>query len=148
MEVWNAVSPYLPDGTTMSSGYRSTDEQRTQLHERYTDYQDAIIQNLNDEGKNGVKLWNEYEDLQKETLDIAKQSEVDNFMHDQVKAAGGQVALPGFSQHEHGLAIDTQTSPHDERVRALLWYSIEKADEKKVVKIINEPNKCVHFEFI
>lgn len=131
----------------MSSGYRSTEEQRAQLLERYRDYKEDIIQNLNDEGKNGVKLWNQYEALQQTTLDNVTESEADTFMHDQVKAAGGQVALPGTSQHEHGLAIDTQTSPHDMRVRALLWYAIEYASENRVVKIINEPNQCVHFEF-
>jgi len=144
MSVWKEVSPYLPEGTTMASGLRTKQEQREQLYNKYKTFQSEIEKNF---GKN------EYQkniNMSKySTLSDDDKNNLDKTMYKQICQAKSsrEVALPGTSKHEKGNAIDTQTSSIEQRVRCLLWYSIEFSEKNHVLNITAESNQCVHFEF-
>ena len=135
---WETISPYLPDGSTMTSGYRTADDQREilQLWFNHT-YKEEIIE------KYSQKEWDKYKAMQ--GVDDAK---ADRAMVDMVIEATGQlIALPGNSPHQHGKAIDIGGPADAEQVKALLWCHAEFAEMKIVTKILPERNKCIHFEF-
>jgi LysM domain./D-alanyl-D-alanine carboxypeptidase. len=141
MKVWKEISPYLPAGSCMESGYRSTESQRIQLYKKYNAFQDKIST------KFGIDTWQKYYDLQqtKMTAEELKQSDIE--MHRQICEAvsPNEVALPGKSKHELGQAADSQLADVNERIRALLWYSIEF--NGTIRNITREKNDCGHFEF-
>jgi hypothetical protein len=93
-----------------------------------------------------------YNDCKSKIIDRKDQTDseldkVDLRIHSAVKKISGEIALPGKSPHQSGKAIDTQISDVNKRLKALLWYWINFPDKKYVVRIFNEKNKCVHFEF-
>ena len=141
MKVWNEVSPYLPVGSRMESGYRSTESQRKQLYTKYNSFKSEISDKFGDD------TWQKYHDLQltKMTPEEIKQSDIE--MHRQICEAKSsrEVALPGKSKHEFGQAADSQLADVTERIRALLWYSIEF--NGTIRNITREDNNCGHFEF-
>jgi hypothetical protein len=145
MDVWNEVSPYLPEGTTMASGYRTKNEQREQLYGKYFSFKKKISD------KFGEKEWKKYCDLYKDTtVSESERNKNDLSMHSQICEAvsAREVALPGTSKHEKGNAIDTQSSVLEERCKSLLWYSIEFEELNHAKNITAESNNCVHFEFL
>lgn len=144
MDVWNEISPYLPAGTTMASGFRTKNEQREQLYDKYSTFQDKISLQFPDED-----CQKNLKDSADKTLTEENRNKLDIKMHNQIcKAVSSrEVALPGTSKHESGKAIDTQTSPGEDRARTLLWYSIEFASIRTILNITKEDNSCVHFEF-
>jgi hypothetical protein len=141
MKAWNEVSPYLPDGARMESGYRSTESQRQQLQTKYKSFQ----QDISD--KFGKDVWLKYTKLQQATMTENEIKDADIEMHRQICEAvsSNEVALPGKSKHEFGKAADSQLADVTARIRALLWYSIEF--NGTIRNITRENNNCGHFEF-
>jgi hypothetical protein len=150
-DVWKEVSPYLPDGTIMYSGYRSKEDQRDELYGRFNEGDEKkYIELIKPEGKMTSK--EVYNDCIAKIKDRENQTDseldkVDLRIHYAVKKISGEIALPGKSPHQSGKAIDTQISDTNRRLKALLWYWINFPDKKHVVRIFNEKNKCIHFEF-
>lgn len=144
MDAWNKVSPYLPETTRMESGLRTKAEQRSQLYEKYGGFSKNIgdMFGISEFASNRKKS-------RDTTINDSERNTLDKTMHSQICAAvsSREVALPGTSKHESGKAIDTQISSAEDRVRALLWYSVEFPSEILVHNITKESNSCVHFEF-
>jgi hypothetical protein len=144
MKVWEEVSPYLPEGTLMQSGYRTKDEQRVQLYDKYKGFKSKIVEKFDDN-----TYTENYNSSQDETLKEDERNKLDKQMHTQICQAVSprEVALPGTSKHEKGNAIDTQRATVENRIRSLLWYSVEFEDKNQVLNITFEDNGCGHFEF-
>jgi hypothetical protein len=140
-KVWDDVSPYLPVGSRMESGYRSTEAQRKQLYAKYYTFKNKIIEKFD------ADTWEKYYTMQisKMTDEELKQSDIE--MHRQICEAKSphEVALPGKSKHEFGKAADSQLADVSARIRALLWFSIEF--NGTIRNITREENDCGHFEF-
>ncbi len=141
IKAWNEVSPYLPDGTRMESGYRSTESQRQQLHDKYIAFKNKIIEKFNED------TWLKYSKIKTATMTTEEIKQADIEMHRQICEAKSthEVALPGKSKHEFGQAADSQLADVTTRIRALLWYSIEF--NGTIRNITREDNNCGHFEF-
>ena len=150
-DVWKEVSPYLPDGTIMFSGYRSKEDQRDELYKRFNKGdRKKYVAYIKPEGK--MTSEDVYNDCVIKIDDRSNRTDseldkVDLRIHTAVKKNSGEIALPGESIHQSGKAIDTQISDVNKRLKALLWYWINFPDKKYVVRIFNEKNNCVHFEF-
>jgi peptidoglycan hydrolase-like protein with peptidoglycan-binding domain len=135
--VWANISPYLPAGSSMTSGYRSADEQKTLLYGFYnTKYKDKIIK------KYSKKDWQKYFDLEGKN-----NADADAKILEMVRACGQKIAAPGSSPHQKGTAIDVGGIGDEKQCRALLWCSIMQPGGSKISKILPEVNGCVHFEF-
>jgi len=142
-EVWNRVSPHFPEGTNMSSGYRSDARQREMLRESYNEtYKADLIK------KFGKDEWEKYKKMQG-VDDVKAEPE----MRSMLAKVGFQIALPGTSSHRSGKAIDVSDNAGNvydaQQIRALLWAHV-MLDEKLVAKILPETaknGKVVHWEF-
>jgi hypothetical protein len=131
--VWAAVSPYLPDGSYLSSGYRSYADQVRVIEDFFTDdYKAQII------SAHGQAEW---QALVGKT-DAASVTTKLGWVRD----CGQDVAAPGTSPHQSGHAIDVGGPDDNGQIHALLRYHVD-LDKAKVTKIIHEKNGCVHFEF-
>jgi len=137
-KVWNALSPYLPADSYMTSGYRSPEGQRKILHNWYNKkYKTLIVK------KYGEKTWKKYHDMQG-----VKDAVADPEMCKMVKGATSQlIAVPGRSAHQRGCAIDIGGKADSQQIAALLWYYAEFTSKNHVTKILPERNGCLHIEF-
>jgi hypothetical protein len=137
IDVWNTISPYLPDGSKMTSGYRSSDEQRLIIYNFYNvKYKDQI------QKKNSEATWAKYKELQGKN-----NTDAENQMLTMVRACGQKVEAPGSSPHQKGIAIDVGGMGDEKQCRALLWCYVNFIDKALVTKILPEVNGCVHFKF-
>lgn len=134
---WNFISVYLPNDSIWTSGYRSSEDQRSLLQKWYNEkYKTQII------AKYSEKEWKKYNEMQ--GVDDAK---ADPEMVKMIKGAAKQlIAVPGRSAHEKGLALDVGGTPDVEQVKALLWMSVA-LDDVVITKILPERNGCIHFEY-
>ena len=136
-KVWAAVSQYLPSGSSMTSGYRSADEQRTLLYNFYNiKYKDRIIKKFT------KSEWQKYYDLEG-----SNNADADAEILQMVRACGQKIAAPGTSPHQKGIAIDIGGTGDEKQCRALLWCYVYQPDGITITKVLPEVNGCVHFEF-
>jgi hypothetical protein len=138
MAIWNLVSPYLPDGSSMSSGLRTEADQARVLEDFYTKtkaaggYKELII------AAHGEAEWGSYVGLSDQASITVKLA--------RVRACGQDIATPGTSPHQSGRAIDVGGAPDAAQLHGLLRYMVE-VDASTVTKLLYEKNGCVHFEF-
>lgn len=130
---WLLVSPFLPEGSYCSSGYRTTEEQRALLVRFYTVGLAKVLK---------AKLGEQYDEILKLTG-----SARDVAMHREVNAAGQQIALPGRSLHESGRAFDVGGLQDAEQIR--IAKLIGAANRSLLSgRVILERNSCVHVELV
>ncbi len=136
--VWNTVSPYLPAGSKMTSGFRSPADQRAILHNWYNSkYKAKIIAKYNQ------AEWQKYKDMQGSNDAVA-----DPKMCSMVKGATKQlIAVPGRSAHQRGKALDVGGQADVEQAKTLLWCHVNFESDGVVTKILPERNGCMHIEF-
>ena len=111
MDAWKILSPYLPEGTIMTSGYRSKEKQRTELYERFKDAKllDKYVSEFKSAGEKDPR--STYNDCIAKIDNKAKETEdtlstIDKKIHKPVEKYTGDIALPGKSAHERGKAVD------------------------------------------
>lgn len=137
-EVWSIVSPFLPADSYMTSGYRTSQDQRDILHNWFnTKYKDEIIDEHSEEE------WKKYKNMQGNNDAVA-----DPKMCKMILEATGQlIAVPGTSKHQTGQAIDIGGKADVDQIKSLLWCHVEFYTDNIITKILPERNKCLHFEF-
>lgn len=132
---WDFVNPFLPPGSSCTSGYRSADEQRAILHRFYqTDFRSQIVL------KYGQKEYDRVgQNLRQNESEVLAM----------VRGVGQQIAAPGSSKHQQGKAIDVggPSAIDNEQVRVIKM--IARANPSMLTGVVlKERNGCVHFEIV
>jgi hypothetical protein len=130
---WDMVNPLLPEGSSCTSGYRSTDEQRRLLQRFYLhDFRGAIV------SKYGQKT---YDSTAKDL--VANEDEVLKMVH----GVGQLIAKPGTSPHEKMKAIDIGGPDAIDSKQVEVVKLVARANPNLLSgKVLRERNGCVHFE--
>lgn len=132
-EAWDMVNPLLPEGSTCTSGYRSTEDQRKLLQRFYLqDFRAAIV------GKYGQS---DYDEVAKDL--VAHENDVLRMVH----GIGQLIAKPGTSPHERMKAIDIGGPAAIDGKQVDVVRLVAKANPDLLSgRVLRERNGCVHFE--
>ena len=132
---WDLVNPFLPPGSSCTSGFRSAEDQRAILHKFYqSGYRSQIIAMYGQAEYDRVG-----QNLRLNETDVLKM----------VRGVGQQIAAPGASKHQQGKAIDVggPSTIDNEQVRVIKM--IARANPMVLSGVVlKERNGCVHFEIV